>query len=387
MKHALRTLAEILVRVFLVAYGLKSALTHRRTHLPLAPATVHKILIIRLDLLGDVVFSAPAIRRVIAAFPGAAVDVLVLPYTAGIAAAMPGVRNVIALDINAYRGVGGLRRLPALFRTLRRLRGEQYDLCLSLSRWMGGLFAVLSGARLRAGPARETYWGCYNLPLAGARYRPGQHEVDLCLDLVAQVTGTDSEPDQAPVLGGDAIGAATSRTSGLAKPYVVAIPGSGNGSAKRWPGAYWRELTDMLVARDLNVVFCGSAAERSLVGFLAVADPLRVTDLMGKTTLDELARVLADAATVVAGDTGPLHLAAALGRPVVGIYGPTDPANTGPRGPGHQMLRSGIECSPCYDLKGPAECKLPDRSVVCMWSVKPEQVRDAVLTALGLGSG
>ena len=86
----------------------------------------------------------------------------------------------------------------------------------------------------------------------------------------------------------------------------------------------------------------------------------------------------AGARVVVAGDTGPLHLASAVGTPVVGVYGPTDPRNTGPLGLGAHVVRLGIGCSPCYDLTGPAECKLPDRSVACMWGLSPDRVFESV---------
>jgi ADP-heptose:LPS heptosyltransferase len=105
-------------------------------------------------------------------------------------------------------------------------------------------------------------------------------------------------------------------------------------------------------------------------------------NLAGRTSVDELMPLLAGAAVVVAGDTGPLHLAAALGAPTVGIYGPTDPVNTGPCGTRTAVVRLGLSCSPCYDLRSPADCKLPDRSVACMWGISPERVFEAVAALL-----
>jgi ADP-heptose:LPS heptosyltransferase len=105
-------------------------------------------------------------------------------------------------------------------------------------------------------------------------------------------------------------------------------------------------------------------------------------NLAGSTSLDDLIALLAQAAVVVAGDTGPLHLAAALQTAVVGIYGPTDPVNTGPLGERAEVVRLGVFCSPCYDLRTPADCKLPDRSMICMQELSPKLVSDAVARVL-----
>jgi ADP-heptose:LPS heptosyltransferase len=99
---------------------------------------------------------------------------------------------------------------------------------------------------------------------------------------------------------------------------------------------------------------------------------------LADTSLGDLARVLAGARAVVAGDTGPLHLAAALGRPVLGVFGPTAVWQTGPLGPRAAVVRRPVPCAPCYDLRAPAECKLPDRSTVCMRDLEAEQVLAAL---------
>lgn len=377
MKLLVKTAAEIMVRVALAGYSVVSRLRDVPPRRPVSADSVDRILVIRLDLLGDAVFSRPAVEAMVAAFPRAEIDLLLLPYTAPILRDLPGVRRVIELDVNAYRRLVGLKRLRELWATIRGLRAERYDLAFSLSRWMGGLFAVLSGARLRAGPAAETYWGCYNVPLRGSRYAQGQHEVEFCLDLVRQLTAVPA-PSTAPSL---LASTAPLNDFGLIPPYVVLLPGASNGSAKRWPPRYWAELAE-LVEREsqLSVVLCGTAADRVLLPAGAVSEGRQV-NLLGRTSVEELVAVLGGAEAVIGGDTGPLHVAAALGRPVIGMYGPTDPDNTGPRGARSQVLRAGLPCSPCYDLRSPAECKLPDRSVACMWGVKPRQVLAAVLDA------
>jgi len=99
-----------------------------------------------------------------------------------------------------------------------------------------------------------------------------------------------------------------------------------------------------------------------------------VLDLAGKTDLIELAAVLSRAALVVSVDTGPMHLAAALGRPVVAVFGPTNPVRTGPYGPGHTLVTARLDCQPCYRRR----C----RHLRCLQAVSVEQVTAAALAAL-----
>jgi ADP-heptose:LPS heptosyltransferase len=134
-----------------------------------------------------------------------------------------------------------------------------------------------------------------------------------------------------------------------------------------------------------RVVVTGGPSERDLVASVVAGAGVGAVPLVG-TSLLELAGVLAGAEAVLSGDTGPLHLAAALGRPVVGVYGPTDPAQTGPLGPRAVVVRRPVPCGPCYDLREPAECKLPDRALVCMRELAPEAVLRGLLRLLGHAS-
>ncbi|HZS02310.1 MAG TPA: hypothetical protein VFE37_26580, partial [Chloroflexota bacterium] len=115
------------------------------------PRRVRRILVIRLDLLGDLVFSVPAIRALRAAFPAAELTVLTLPYTRPLLALVPGVDRVLSLDVNQYRRPGGWRRLGEAVALVRALRQDGYDLCVALHGRPAGVLALLSGARYRVG--------------------------------------------------------------------------------------------------------------------------------------------------------------------------------------------------------------------------------------------
>jgi len=337
---------------------------------------VRRILVIRLDLMGDVVFSLPAIELLAEQYPEATVDVLVLPYTAPLLRGVAHVRRIHTLDVNQFRRPSGWRRAAELIACIRSLRAQRYDLAIGLSGLMGGVFAALSGARWRAGYAAETLPGCYNLRVPGRRYREAKHEVMYCVDLVRAIAGGPAR-DVAPRLSP----ATPERPP--ASPYMVLVPGANNGRAKRWPPAYWAALADALATTsEGEIVLAGSESEGSLAREIATLARCAIVNRAGQTSVDELVSLLAGARVVVAGDTGPLHVAAALGRPVVGIFGPTDPVNTGPLGSASTVVRLGLTCSPCYDLRSPADCKLPDRSTRCMWGLDPSTVEQAVRNAL-----
>jgi ADP-heptose:LPS heptosyltransferase len=408
MLHAARAGLNALGTAAIGLYGMWSWLHGPR--FPLTREEVRRILVVRLDLLGDVVLSMPALSALAAAYPDARIDVLALPYTALVLAHVPGVHRIHALDVNRYRRPVGLRYIGQLVRTVAMLRGQRYDLAVGLSGLTGGLFAVLSGARWRVGYRDSTYRGAYNVAVPGRRYRPRQHEIEYCLDLVqalqrrtregtapasavTAVTGDTHEirrPEpMTPRLHWEGapwpdLGPERAHGGGRGpRPYAVLVPGASNGAAKRWPPGSWSQLGDLLRRElGLDVVLSGSASEQALTAEVARGMNEPCANTAGRTDLEELAALMDGATVVVAGDTGPLHLAAALGVPVVGIYGPTDPDNSGPRSEHAVVVRRGLSCSPCYDLRTPADCKLPDRSMPCMWEITPDRVRDAVVELL-----
>ncbi|MDQ3699820.1 MAG: glycosyltransferase family 9 protein [Chloroflexota bacterium] len=218
-------------------------------------------------------------------------------------------------------------------------------------------------------------------------------------------------------------------------PWVVLLPGATNGQAKRWPISHWTELTKCLVASGTGVVLAGGPEDRPLAQAIqrrartqpsdgtprrtgasgskppdaaaggaeagstgprlkissdAGAGHLRpgrggadgvsaagVIDLVGRTTLPQLLALLDQASVVVSGDSGPLHLAIALGRPAVAIYGPTDVRQSGPyRATNVTVLRHELPCSPCYSLDRVADCPLGH--TLCQRLVTPPRVYNAV---------
>ncbi|NBY46534.1 MAG: glycosyltransferase family 9 protein, partial [Proteobacteria bacterium] len=176
--------------------------------------------------------------------------------------------------------------------------------------------------------------------------------------------------------------------------YVVLHPGATNGSAKRWPITSWQALAKSLVSSGRTIVIVGSADDRNLGQKISDElvgqgpDPRKslpatawgdVRDLTGLTTVRDLIAILANASVVVTGDSGPLHVAVAVGTPVVAIHGPTDPAVCGPivTTPDRAIiLGATLACRPCYTLARIADCPLGH--AICQDLISPRQVLTAI---------
>ena len=138
------------------------------------------------------------------------------------------------------------------------------------------------------------------------------------------------------------------------RPLVVLHAGA-RWATKLWPAAHWAQLADWLSQEHgCQVAFTGSAADQGLLQAIISLLHAPAANLAGRTSLAQLAGVLRRARLAVTTDTGAMHLAAALGAPVVALFGPTAPWRTGPFGPGHEVVRLAIKCSPCFKRRCPA---------------------------------
>lgn len=158
--------------------------------------------------------------------------------------------------------------------------------------------------------------------------------------------------------------------------WVGLNPGAFYGTAKRWIPERFGLLGDLLARRTgCRLALLGAASERPLAEAIAAAMQAPVRVLSGQTDLPALVGLLARIRLLVTGDSGPMHVAAALGTPVIAIFGSTDPRETAPRGEGHRLLREPVACSPCM-LR---ECPIDHR---CMRRVGVDQVLAAALERL-----
>ncbi|HEX6796759.1 MAG TPA: glycosyltransferase family 9 protein [Ktedonobacterales bacterium] len=353
---------------------------------------VKRILVTRVDLLGDVVLSLPAVRALRRAYPHARIEMLVLGATAGILEGQRGIDRVLTFDPYFWRSPAALLN-PATWRQARKLltalRGARYDLAISISGDIASILTRLSGARRRVGYSAEAYPFMLTDPLPGGRYRVRKHEVRYVLALAEAAGGIVAEddallalavlPDAARQMAEQLRGAR--RRTGAGGPLVAIHAGARNGQAKRWPPERIAALAERLVRElDALVVLTGAPSERVLAEAVLRRCEAPVADLVGRTDLPRLVALLAASDVLVTGDSGPLHVAGAVRTPVVALHGPTDPALSGPTAPDAIVLRHALWCAPCYDASATAECRFSNP--VCMKGIAPDAVFAAVVRQL-----
>jgi lipopolysaccharide heptosyltransferase II len=349
-----------------------------------AHADIRRILVVRVDLLGDVVLSLPAVRALRRAYPDAEIDMLVLKSTAGILKGDPDIDHVLAYDPHVWRQPETYlhpSNWAEALGVLRAMRSAHYDLAISISGDMGSILTRLSGARRRVGYAREAYPFFLTDPVPGGRYRLRQHETEYVLAL-ARAAGAVTSPDDArPVLAVDVdtVRHVTSILQEARKaarrlgPVVTLHGGARNGQAKRWPTSHFARLAERLVDElDALVVLTGAPSEAPLAAAIEAECRYPLLNLLGRTSLPELVALLAVSDLVISGDSGPMHIAVAVQTPVIALHGPTDPALSGPNSPDAIVLRRDLWCSPCYDASATAEC--PFDNPVCMKGLGPDLV-------------
>lgn len=382
-----KRLGQRVLRAIFGAIGLAASLGERPHPAP------RRILVIRTDLLGDLVLTLPAVLALRRAYPEAQIDLLVQPSTAGILAGQPGIDRVLLCDPDGWFGGIGKREIRAKLRDLvRTLRAARYDLAVSICGDAASIFARLSGARRRVGYAGEAFAHFLTDPVPGARYQIRQHETAYCLDLAAAAGGIVDPPGslsrlprlmvlpEAQAVVADLLAQSGARPR---QPVIALHAGARNGQAKRWPLPYWARLADQLMDQtDALVVLIGAPGDKPLAqGVIQrLRVPARAVDLTGATDLPALVALLAACAVVVTGDSGPLHIAEAVGTRVVAIHGPTDPVQSGPCHPESIVLRRDLWCSPCYDSRATAECRFSNP--ICMKHLLPAEVLPAVLAQL-----
>jgi lipopolysaccharide heptosyltransferase I len=334
-------------------------------HLPAPP---QRILIIKPSAIGDVVHALPVLNLLRRTYPTAHISWLVTPACAGLIDGHPQLDEVIRFDRKRF---GRAWRSPAAAAALAAFHGDlyrrQFDLVIDLqglfrSGWLG----FSTGARTRVGTStdREFGWAFHtHVAEVGGRHR---HAVDRYLSLAEHLgLGTGPVEFVFPTDDGDRAAIAPLLPDG---PFAVLVPTT-NWATKRWPAERLAELVDPLRDRfGLASVVAGVPGGPLVPG---------AVDLSGKTTLRQLTAVLERASLVIAPDTGPMHIAAALGRPLVTVFGPTDPARTGPYGRPDSVVRLDIPCAPCLSRRCVHQTCLRSLGVEPVLAVAAEQLKRA----------
>lgn len=360
------------------------------------PRARPEIALFRMDLLGDVVFSLATAAGIKRRLPDARITMIILPQTAPLAAASPDVDAIVALDTNLIRSLKTCFRtstIRTLRQGLRHLRSTRFEFAISVYGRTASLLALLTTARVRVGYRDDSYPSTLDVALLGGRTRGDhrQHDSQLGAGLAAAALGGDAQEYMAPprLHVGDRAAReveALLDTHGIGNQdrLVVLHAGSSYGDFKRWPAEYFVQLAGLLTETGTSVVVAGSAQEAELAR--TIGERSAAVSLAGETTLPRLIALLHRASLIISGDSGPLHIATALGIPAVAIYGPTDPEINGPRpwqGQEVVVLRRDIACSPCYSVRVRAECPLGHP--ICMDLVRVQDVYEAAARILATG--
>jgi lipopolysaccharide heptosyltransferase I len=313
---------------------------------PKAAGRPPRLLLIKLSALGDVIHALPTLEALRTAFPQAGITWLVEAAYAPLLAGHPALDRVLVAPRVRPGRPGWGRELAAALRLAGRLRRESFDLVVDLQGLLKSAFwTALARSPRKVGydRTREGSW----LPLTERLepFDPEAHAVWRYLN-VAHYVGAPAAPPRFRLEHLAADSGGVSAPAG-GQDLVILHPGA-RWATKLWPAAAWAALADWLAAQGLTVALTGSGADRPLAAAILAHVQRPLLPLVGETTLGELATLFRRARLAVTADTGPMHLAAALGTPVVALFGPTAPWRTGPFGEGHEIVRLKLECSPCF---------------------------------------
>jgi heptosyltransferase-2 len=330
-----------------------------------------RVLVVAPSWIGDTVLAQPLFMRLHAAHSGLEIDVLAPPWTAPLLARMPEVHAV--LD-NPFRH--GELKVFARRRLGLTLRQRRYQRAIVLpNTFKSALPAFFASIPQRTGYRGELRAGLLNdvrrldarrLPLLVERYAA-----------LAEAAGRPlPHPLPRPHLHVDEANRARVTMSlalSVARPVVVFCPGAEYGEAKRWPVAHFRSLAARTLAAGFQLWIMGSANDQPTGAAIAAGfEGSALKNLCGHTSLADAVDLLSLAALVVTNDSGLMHVAAALDRPMIALYGSTSPDYTPPMNPDAEVLKLDLACSPCF------ERVCPLGHLRCLTDLTPARVWEAI---------
>ncbi len=333
--------------------------------------TPRRVLVVQTAFLGDVILATPLLRAARQLWPEAELDFLCIPQTATLLRGNPLLRRVIPYDKR------GREKGPVSFlRLARQLRARSYDLALIPHRSLrSAALAALARIPVRVGFDRSAGRKFFTHVV---RYRRDRHEVERNLDLLRPFGPVPSglRPELHPSHEDVQIVDSVQRRFRVER-FVAAAPGS-VWPTKRWPAAYYAELSRELRRRTgLRTVLVGGEADRPICERVEKESGGAAVSAAGQLTPLQSAELIRRAALLVTNDTAPLHMASAVGTPVVAIFGPTVPElGFGPYGVANHVAGLDLPCRPCSEHGGN---KCPIGTFECMLGLKPEKVLGLVL--------
>jgi heptosyltransferase-2 len=338
-----------------------------------------KLLIRATNWVGDAIMALPALQAVRKRFPQAQIAILALPYVADIYRGQGVADELIGYDRGEHAGIRGKEKLAA------ELKAKKFDTALLLQNAFDAAWiAWRAGIRERIGYDRDARGLLLTnaIPVPRAGEIPA-HERFYYLELVKRAGWIEALPDVSEisltVTGEQALRAEAKLQSLGAQCGAVRIAvgaGAAYGSAKCWPPARFAiAINRLMKERKAEIILFGTAAEAAVSAAIQAGLDEGALDLTGKTEIAELPALLSRCAAFLGNDSGAMHVAAAVGLPVVAVFGPTDPPGTAPVTPRSTIVQEKPYCSPCFLRRCPTDHR-------CMTAIVPQRVSDGVLQAL-----
>ena len=331
------------------------------------PPNAQRILVVGPAWVGDMVMAQSLFMTLKQHNPLAVIDVIAPAWTEPLLARMPEVSEAIPMPL----GHGQLQ-LALRWKLGRSLRKRHYDRAIVLPRsWKSAITPFAAGARRRTGFLGEVRVGLLNdirkldkqrLPRTVDRFNALGVADNVALPVVAPQPRLAFRPDAA-VAKLKELGAALGKA-----PVLGLCPGAEYGPAKRWPVSHFAQVATHFLDAGWQVWLFGSGKDTEATQAIQQDTGDRCLDLGGRTTLGEAIDLMGLTHTVVSNDSGLMHVAAATGRRLVAIYGSSDPGFTPPLSPRADIVRLGLECSPCFKR----ECPLDHTR--CLTDITPAQI-------------
>jgi len=339
--------------------------------------TPKNILVVKLSAIGDVIHALPISYAIKETFPEAKITWVVEPPAYELLTNNPYIDEIILFEKKKFKSVSGFMKNIGPLRS--KLQHRKYDVALDLQ----GLFKSaaivwLSGAPIKLGCANmREYSDKISRPVSGPN--ANGHIVERYLDVVREM-GCRVEnvvfPLETTAKDADIARRLIAQAGAdMENPYVVLAPGA-NWPNKRWPTKYYAKLVDWLYNQKIiPIIIGGGVVDERLGGEIDTAAEIPPVNLIGKTTLKQLAYIIKNARAVVGGDTGPVHMAAGLAVPTVMVMGPTDANRNGPYHQQENAIEVDYECKYCWKRQCPF-------GKDCLAGIRLEQVEEKLVQFL-----
>jgi lipopolysaccharide heptosyltransferase II len=327
-----------------------------------------KILILKPSSLGDVVQALPVLRLLKCHLPASEIFWWIDSALAPLLEDDPDLTGIVRFERKRWAAP---QHWPEMLRSLRWMRAQNFDWVIDLQCLArSGAFAWLANGQFLIGldEVREGARGFYDVAIRRASFHT--HAVDWYLAVLPRL-GVPVHNHFTWLPERPAIAAAIQSKWQTDGARWIAIQPGARWENKRWPVEHFAELIRLLAKKfpDTRFAILGAAEDKPLGEMILRAEPQRSLNLCGETSLPEMIEWLRLCELMVTNDTGPMHVAAALGKPLVALFGPTEPRRTGPYGHLENALRLDLPCSPC--LKSHCTYEKPDE---CLKAISPATV-------------